>query len=122
MKLKLKLGPNVKQTAIIARGQLFAANDNSAFCLESGCIKNVRPYEVIPGLHDNLLMLQSLFDNKEVNLAAYLVLCACVKSVEKESKTARFKKAKMVETLNFTALINSAKSQVSFRCGGVHKK
>ena len=38
-------------------------------------------------------------DNKEVNLAAYLVLCACVKSVEKESKTARFKKEKSQSTI-----------------------
>ena len=121
MKLKLKLNPNVKPTGITKSGQLFSAKDNSAICLESEYTKNVRPYEVTAdSLHNNLLILQSLYDNKEINLAAYLVLCACVKCIEKESKTVKFKRAKMVETLNFPALINSDKARCGLRCNGEH--
>lgn len=124
LKVRINKTADVKLVGVVNDGRIYkSTKDTSAFLLKSCHAINMRPHEFKQNtLHDTLVLVQNLFDNKEINYAAYIVLCACVNSVSRESKTVRFKRSKNVDVWNFAALINSAKEQVRVNTNGTYSK
>ena len=129
LNLKLKM-PKSLRMEIGGEGQIFIAEDNSAFCLKTeyqykkdkktGEPVKMRHYDV-----ETLLrlepMVKILFNDKQINLAAYLVLNTYFSALNKRVANRNFRTATVIKKIfDFEGAINSAKSQLEFKCGGIH--
>jgi len=107
--------------AIDEKGQLFIAQDQSAFRLETAYTQNkISKRELSGYLHDILIALEKAFKNEEINLAAYLVLSRYAGRRATWSKHPI--KEQEVEIWDLNALLDKAKQKKSFKFLGVREK
>lgn len=115
------MAKKVEIKAIDDKGQLFVAQDNSAFRLETELTKNkIRPRELEVYFHDAVIVLESAFKNEEINLAAYLVLSRYAGRHESWAKHGH--KGIETEVWDMPALIEKAKAKKNFKFLGVRQK
>ena len=115
------MAKKVEIKAIDDKGQLFVADDNSAFRLETQYTKNkIRPRELERYFHDAIMLLESAFKNEEINLAAYLVLSRYAGRHEAWAKHDH--KGQEAEVWDMPSLIEKAKAKKNFRFLGIRQK